>query len=160
LPVPAESQFARPLPVEVRHCHPEDFPAIQVILQEAPEAANWTLQSLEETLQRDLKYFFIATTGSGLVGFIVGRQIKPDAELLNLAVAPAARRSGVATGLLQALLEALRRDGMTQVFLEVRESNYAAITFYGKSGFQETGRRPNYYQNPDEAALVLAKRLS
>lgn len=80
-------------------------------------------------------------------------------EILNLAVEPAARGKGTGRALIrQAALEGVAR-GAVQVFLEVRESNSAARAFYARLGFTETGRRPAYYREPDEAAVLLARSL-
>jgi ribosomal-protein-alanine N-acetyltransferase len=71
-------------------------------------------------------------------------------EILNVAVAPAFRRQGIATAL---ILHAFRGSG--EVFLEVRESNLAAQELYRKLGFLEVGRRYDYYQSPAETAIVM-----
>jgi ribosomal protein S18 acetylase RimI-like enzyme len=57
-------------------------------------------------------------------------------------------------------LEQLRRRGVNKLFLEVRESNEAGIAFYEKMGFAKTGRRPGYYREPEEAALLMEKKLT
>lgn len=82
-----------------------------------------------------------------------------EGELANLAVAPRARRQGVASRLLEALLEAAAREGLRSVFLEVRVSNREAIDLYRKRGFLEVGRRRRYYTRPVEDALVLRLEL-
>jgi ribosomal-protein-alanine N-acetyltransferase len=87
-----------------------------------------------------------------LAGFLVWRTVaEGECEVLNLAVAPAFRRRGIARELLNPLLTL--RDA--QVFLEVRESNEAARIFYNSMGFQEVGTRKLYYNFPVEAAIVM-----
>ncbi len=76
-------------------------------------------------------------------------------EVLNLAVAPAWRRRGVARALLDQGLEVLSARGAGEVFLEVRVSNQAAQALYVAAGFRPTGMRADYYRNPREDALVL-----
>lgn len=78
-----------------------------------------------------------------------------EGQITNIATHPDHRRRGHATVVLHALLEEARRRGLTFVTLEVRESNAAAIALYEKNGFQTVGRRPRFYTEPTEAALVM-----
>jgi ribosomal-protein-alanine N-acetyltransferase len=157
-PVRAE-ELGGEFPVSVRPCRSEDLPPIDAILQESPEAAAWTAEALGDAFARHLKYFFTGWRGGEIAGFISGRQVLEEGEILNLGVRKADRRRGVGLAMLQVLLEVFRQRNVLQVFLEVRESNAPAIEFYGKAGFQKIGKRPGYYQNPDEAALLLAMKL-
>ena len=90
-----------------------------------------------------------------VVGFIVGRQVEDEWEIENIAVTGVARRCGLGSRLVGELLDLVRKRGGKSVFLEVRESNRAARSLYGKWAFLEVGRRKMYYQNPAEDALVL-----
>lgn len=129
--------MGHPPPV-IRPGRPEDLDWIARLLAESPEAAAWTPASFP---------FVVAEPEAG---FLAWREVAPgEFEILNLAVAPAARRRGIATR----LWLAVRRPG--RWFLEVRESNRAARDFYRKAGFQEIGERVRYYRNPDEKAIVL-----
>jgi len=90
------------------------------------------------------------------IGFIIGRAIADEGEVLTLCVSPSARRQGVATALvgeLKKLLAPCRR-----IFLEVAISNQEARDLYENLGFQEVGRRPAYYHRDGKTvdALVLA----
>lgn len=90
--------------------------------------------------------------GESLAGALAWRSIVEDErEILYLETAPAFRRQGIASELLTQLLG----DWQGTTFLEVRESNEAAVRLYLKFGFTAVGRRDGYYTNPDEAALVL-----
>ena len=144
---------------QVRPCRKEDLSEIQAMLQSSPEAAQWTPDSLLEIFMKNTRYFFIASENQKVTGFTAGRTMLEEAEVLNLAVDPAVRRKGTGGALLRVLLEAFRREAVVKVFLEVRESNLPAIGFYRKAGFQQVGKRPGYYRDPVEAALVLAVRL-
>jgi ribosomal-protein-alanine N-acetyltransferase len=86
----------------------------------------------------------------------VWRDTAPDErELLNLAVAPAFRRRGLATRLVEWLLQPSETAAAISVFLEVRESNLGARAFYKHLGFQEVSVRPNYYAFSSESAIVM-----
>jgi ribosomal-protein-alanine N-acetyltransferase len=89
-----------------------------------------------------------------LQGFMVAQHVAAEWELENIVVAPSARRQGLGQKLLDALLAAARETSSSSVFLEVRESNASARSFYEKAGFKQTGRRKSYYADPAEDAVV------
>jgi ribosomal-protein-alanine N-acetyltransferase len=140
----------------IRICQRGDLTAVQEILELSPEAARWSESSLEEALSNSPAQFVVALWEQQVVGFLIGRVIADNAEILNLAVQPQYRRHGIASALVQRFLEDCRGVGAWQVFLEVRESNSCAIAFYQRLGFRQTGRRPGYYSSPLEAALILS----
>jgi ribosomal-protein-alanine N-acetyltransferase len=142
--------------LSVRPARESDLSEIEAILELSREAGHWSASSLRETLRDDPAHFFCACQGEHISGFIVGRGFLDEGEILNLAVRPQLRRNGSGTVLVQALLEAFWQEHMQRVFLEVRESNVAAIELYKHMGFQEIGKRTKYYQEPEEPALVLA----
>jgi len=76
---------------------------------------------------------------------------------MNLAVAPQYRRMGIGEELVNQLIAHLQNNEVSCLTLEVRESNAPAIALYEKMGFCEVGKRPNYYYNPKEDALILRK---
>jgi ribosomal-protein-alanine N-acetyltransferase len=140
-------------------CRIEDLPEIEIILHVCPEAAVWSADALADALRAHPQYFFVVRGDRGIAGFVCGRKMADEAEILNLAVCPAFRKRGIGAALVSKLLYTFAQDGVSQIFLEVRESNFPAISFYRNLGFHHIGRRPSYYENPQEAALVLARRL-
>jgi len=87
-----------------------------------------------------------------IAGFIVIRSVAPaEHEILNLAVDPAYRRRGIARALIANVVDEMHGAW----FLEVRESNSAAIRLYLCAGFALAGRRSGYYHDPAEAAIVM-----
>lgn len=128
----------------IRPASPEDLAAIAEIQAASPEASQWSPAEY-------LNYNCLVTDG----GFLVTRQTAPgESEVLNLAIAPAARRTGIAKGLLSHALSASPGDW----FLEVRASNLAAIHLYETLGFRASGTRPAYYSGSPEAAIVMHRR--
>lgn len=95
-----------------------------------------------------------------LCGYAFFRTCLPESELLRLAVAPARRRQGLASQLLNSGLRTLADQGCDSCFLEVRAANQGALALYARSGFVPVGRRKNYYSQPVEDALQLARRLT
>ena len=83
----------------------------------------------------------------------------PQAELETIAVTGGGQRRGVARRLFAALAGELGAAGVKDVLLEVRASNAPALGFYRALGFQESGRRPRYYADPVEDAVLLELRL-
>ena len=76
-----------------------------------------------------------------------------EAELLRIAVDPAHRGQNFGRLLLEACQRALEAEGLTQLYLEVRVSNVAAIRLYGACGWRRCGLRPGYYPDGEDAAL-------
>ena len=133
-------------PIEVRAAGSDDLAAIAAIQDASPEASQWQTESY---LEHDC---LVAVSEGRVVGFLVTRATAPDeGEILNIAVQPEFRRAGIAWILMETLLASARKAW----FLEVRESNYAAINLYKTLGFLPSGRRENYYHGPPEAAIVL-----
>jgi ribosomal-protein-alanine N-acetyltransferase len=93
------------------------------------------------------------------VGFAVASIVAPEAELETIAVAADGQRQGVGLRLFAALARKLHGAGVTDVHLEVRESNAAAVAFYRRLGFEEVGRRARYYAEPVENALLFRLNL-
>ena len=94
-----------------------------------------------------------------VAGYVIAFAVGEDAELLNVAVEPRFRGQGFAGQMLDAVLIELAGLGVRAAFLEVRESNRAALGLYGSRGFKEIGRRKNYYRRPVEDALVMRRIL-
>lgn len=106
-------------------------------------------------------YFAIARLDGQrrLAGYVVAWYVMDEGELANLAVAPADRGRGIGGTLLDAMLTDAGSRGISQVYLEVRESNVAARQLYATRDFQEVGRRKQYYRSPREDALILRRSL-
>ncbi|MGB3315083.1 MAG: ribosomal protein S18-alanine N-acetyltransferase [Albidovulum sp.] len=95
-------------------------------------------------------------------GFLIGRAIADEAEVLTVAVLPDIRGQGLGTNLVATFLGEARARGAATAFLEVAADNLAARTLYARAGFAETGRRRHYYTtnggNPVDA-LILSRPL-
>ena len=115
----------------------------------------WSEASFREALTSSWTFALVSVTSRGVMGYLVAREVAGTGEVLNLAVAPEARRRGFGGALLRAGLASLRHRRVTEVFLEVRESNRSAQSLYLGHGFRPVGQRASYYRNPREDALVL-----
>ena len=140
--------------VTIRRIMPSDVPALSLILMDSPGASNWTAESLLSSVQSGTGW--VAELEDRVVGFLIGRGVADEFEILNLAVAQSNRRRGIAKELLKAMAAWLKAAGTKHVYLEVRASNDAAMALYVRSGFKPCGRRERYYQYPVEDAIVLS----
>lgn len=117
----------------------------------------WSVNSIASELNNPLSVWVVAMDGPRLAGYVGSQSVMGWADMMNLAVDPDYRRQGIAERLIQELICRLKEDQVTCLTLEVRVSNHPAIALYEKTGFAEVGRRPGYYHNPKEDALILRK---
>ena len=95
-----------------------------------------------------------------MTGFLVASLLPPQAELEIIAVEARVQRRGLARKLFDELVYQLGPAGVTEVVLEVRASNQAALALYRALGFVETGRRTRYYADPQEDAVLMRLQLT
>ena len=119
----------------------------------------WSVNSITSELNNPLSLWVVAMDGDNLAGYVGSQTVLGWADMMNLAVAPEYRRLGIGEKLVAQLVKWLRDNQTTCLTLEVRVSNSPAIALYQKMGFTEVGRRPNYYHNPKEDALILRKEF-
>jgi [ribosomal protein S18]-alanine N-acetyltransferase len=141
--------------VTVRRMGALDVPALSSILKESPAASSWSEDSLMESSQSGAAW--VAEQEGRVIGFLIGRAVADEFEILNLAVAQSHRRRGIATRLLETMAAWLRTIGTRRAYLEIRASNEAAMALYARHGFRPCGRRARYYQYPQEDAVVLSR---
>ena len=154
--------------LHIRRAVRADLPAM-LRIEQASFADPWTVDSLATALSLDRMRVLVAeSAGRGreggdappeVLGYVVALAVGPEAEIADLAVAPGARRQGIGRALLEGSLAELRAKDVRTVYLEVRESNWAARTLYEAHGFESVGRRRRYYRSPVEDALVLKREF-
>ncbi len=123
-------------------------------IEQAAFSDPWSTRDFRECVASDV-VFLVAAMADGVAGYVIAQDAADEAEILNLAVAPAQHRGGIGRALVERALATLAGRGARRVFLEVRESNAAARALYAALGFEEVGRRPKYYRRPVEDAIVL-----
>lgn len=139
--------------VKMDECH-----VLQVAeLEKACFSDPWSENSVRSELSNPLSLWIVAVDGSKVVGYVGSQSVMGESDMMNLAVLEEYRRMGIAICLVEELIKELSGLGNYQLTLEVRQSNTAAISLYEKMGFCQVGRRPNYYRNPKEDALILRK---
>lgn len=122
-------------------------------------SAPWNEAMLEEELYNDTASFIVAEGEDGQVlGYAGLHVILDEGYIDNVAVRPTCRRQGIADRLLDVFCR-FGQANLAFLTLEVRPSNTAAVALYEKHGFQEAGRRKDYYENPKEDALLLTREF-
>lgn len=118
----------------------------------------WTAEAICETVGHNGCYFaaFSNEKYLGHGGFTFAAD---EGYITNIAVLPEARRQGVASALIDAMLKKAAGLNLAFLSLEVRESNKAAISLYINKGFTERGVRPNFYRCPLESAVIMTKDI-
>lgn len=147
--------------IRIRHASLKDIPAILEVQRQAPEAGRWSEEDYVGCLPAEDTLFLLAEeSGQGSVkAFLLGRLMADEMEVLNLVVLPALRRQGIGRRLLEDAIARGTAQGARQCWLELRASNQSALAFYRAQGFEESQRRPRYYREPEEDAIVCVRRL-
>ena len=142
----------------LKRATPADLPDV-VALERACYSDPWPASAFASLPENDRVFFGVARVERRLMGYVVAWYVMDEGELANLAVAPGDRGQGIGRTLLDAMLADAASRGTAQVYLEVRDSNAAARQLYTSRGFEEVGRRKQYYRSPTEDALILRRSL-
>ena len=142
----------------IREMRKEDVPAIAE-LEKICFSDPWSENSIASELHNPLSYWLVAEDKGGVAGYVGSQAVLDSADMMNIAVSPEFRRCGIGEKLINSLILHLRKENIRMLLLEVRISNEPAIALYTKLGFEQVGRRPRYYHNPREDALILRKEL-
>ena len=133
----------------------EDVPSV-IDLDRKSFSLPWPERSFRfELTANSASRCWVADFEGKIVGMIVAWLIIDEAHVATLATHPDFRRQGIAQKLLSHALLHLMADGARSSFLEVRESNLAAQEMYRKFGYEASGRRPRYYRDNDEDAILM-----
>jgi ribosomal-protein-alanine N-acetyltransferase len=138
--------------------HDRDVPAI-VEIERAAFSDPWSARSFRDALSHPHVYFACARDdGDNIVGYVVAWFVAGEGEIANLAVTPSGWGQGIGRALLDAALAESLVRGAESVYLEVRASNERARRLYRSRGFEEVGRRAEYYSRPVEDAILLQRK--
>lgn len=138
--------------VEARHL--TAIAALEASVFHAP----WSAEALT-LLTGDTGVGFVITEGDRALCYGGMMTVLDEGQITNIATHESARRQGLATRVVGALVAEARARGLVQITLEVRESNAAAIALYERHGFRVVGKRPRFYQKPVETALIMLCEL-
>jgi [ribosomal protein S18]-alanine N-acetyltransferase len=138
--------------VGVRRLAYSDLPGV-IAIERRSFPTPWSLAMFVLELSKPSGICLAASAGDELLGYVICSRYDQVWHLMNIAVAPEQRRTGVAGRLLRRLFEEAR--GELPFTLEVRVSNGQAIAMYERFGFRSAGVRPRYYHDNGEDALIM-----
>jgi len=150
----AETRPAAAPALRIEDATPADAPSLAALVARVA-VPGWSEASLASSIGDADAIALVVRAGPTPIGFVLARAAAGEAEVLLVAVAPSARRRGIARRLLDA---ALARSRARVAHLEVRASNAAAIALYERAGFVAVGRRPRYYDDGEDA-LTMRRRF-
>jgi ribosomal-protein-alanine N-acetyltransferase len=148
-----------PAPLRLRLGAPADIIQVERI-EQCCFSDPWPRSALLAELQPDwLRAPIVAASEDRVLGYLMAWRIVDQLHILNLAVAPEEQGQGIGSALLLASLTGASGRGLIEATLEVRQGNVAAQRFYRRHGFEPRGRRPRYYADSGEAAIIMTRRL-
>ena len=141
----------------IRPANPADISAMRALAEQSATAAHWGEREYAAVFAPEAppRIALVATEDVEIFGFAIARCAPEEWEIENVVVSPQRRRRGVGSELVRQILRVVHQSGASSVLLEVRDSNTAARQMYERLGFAEAGRRPGYYRDPTEDALLL-----
>ena len=118
---------------------------------------HWSKDSFLNEIQNKLANYvcIIDTKNDMVLGFAGFWEILEEAHITSISVHPDFRRRGLATELMKYIVNSCYKKMIKYITLEVRASNFSAISLYEKFGFKSVGRRKKYYQDNNEDALIM-----
>lgn len=136
----------------------KDAPCVAKIEQEC-FSTPFKESDVLEYLDNPIWHFFVAKNEEKVLGYISFTKILDEIQIVNVATSQEYRKIGVGKALISALLDFAKKNEATKLFLEVRESNIAAISLYRGFGFYEVGISKNHYKEPTENAILMNLEL-
>lgn len=149
--------------VRIRRMSAEDLERVLEIARSLPQAPHWPVSAYVAAMNPEItprRIALVVEEGDRAAGFLVASLVAPEAELETIAVSAEAQRRGIGGMLLDVLLIELQAERISELILEVRASNGAALGLYRARGFVEIGRRLRYYADPEEDAVLMRMNLA
>ena len=142
--------------VKIRKACINDLDSLLAI--EQTNYARWNINIFTEELTNPHSYTYVAETAKKLIGFLTIWLINQEIEIQNIAILSEYHRQGIGSLLISRLNDLIKKHNIFTIYLEVREKNVAAISFYQKMGFSKYNLRKNYYQ--DDHAVLMKKIIN
>ena len=146
----------------IRPLYSTDLDALLLLEQGSRPNDGWSRQLFIDQLWHPYSHqWLMEDDHQAVVGYLIALLIPGvEGQLINLLIAPTARRQGLASSLHDQLTSTARDLNIPELQLEVRVDNHAAIRLYEQLGYVPVGCRPNYYQHPSADALLMCLHLS
>jgi len=139
----------------IRDLKPEDVSAVLTI-EKASFTTPWSEILFMNEIFKPRSLPKAALIGEKIVGYICANYLLDEAHILNVTVNPDFRQQGIASQLVDYMVDLLNKEGCRTIFLEVRISNEAALRMYEKAGFRIISARKAYYTLPTEDAVIMS----
>lgn len=140
---------------EFRSATPEDIGPLLLPIEREGQPHPWTEAMFRQELANDFSEVELLLVAGRAVGFVVYWLVADEVHLLNVVVAAPERGRGHGERLVRRVISVAEEMGAEQVCLEVRVGNLSAIRLYERVGFRVMGRRPKYYADNGEDALLM-----
>ncbi|MBO4559137.1 MAG: ribosomal protein S18-alanine N-acetyltransferase [Lachnospiraceae bacterium] len=115
----------------------------------------WSIDSFRGALRSQNQVFLVCDDDGTIAGYCGMLMVPGEGQILNVAVDENYRRRGLATEMMNAMIDIGTTNEIFLYTLEVRENNAPALALYKSVGFVPTGRRKGYYKNPEEDAILM-----
>lgn len=145
--------------MEIKRLTIEYAPHVHKVLCDA-FSNPWSENTVRTLIQSDTAVCFGAFEGEELVGYVALEWVLDEGSLTDIAVLKNYRGQGISKLLMDELTREAKERNLQFVTLEVRESNLPAIGLYKKYGFEDVGKRPRYYSDPTEDAVLMTKYMT
>ncbi len=143
------------LNVKIRVMQLSDVDEVAAI-EQVSQINPWSKQQIQECLDADYSNH-VLTLNNNIIGYAFIAMAGEQADLLTIAIKPTAQRQGYGRQLMKHLIKVLKQYNVSELFLEVRISNVAAIALYQQLGFKEVNIRRQYYQTANNIGREDAK---
>lgn len=140
--------------LDFREMAPEDADAVEIV-EKACFSIPWSRDSFWKEAANENTLYLLALDGERVIGYAGCWISFEECQITNVAILPEYRGQGIGTRLFGAIIEAVKAKGVTAMTLEVRPSNAPARALYARYGFKDAGRRPHYYQDDGEDAIIM-----
>jgi len=138
----------------IRRMTKED--CVQVANIEAESFSDpWSLSEFENTVRMKHYFYLVAEEENEILGYCCFTSVMDEGEIPNVCVKSSARKRGVGRQMMECLIEEAKKQELSVLYLEVRESNGPARHLYTVLGFEEDGIRKGYYNLPKEDAVLM-----
>lgn len=136
-----------------------DFSFASALSSDSLGKESWKIHDFEMASENPQAILLIAKKGTEFLGYLASYYAADESELDSIAVSTAYRHKGVGNLILCEYINCLAKYGVKNIYLEVRESNANAISFYENHGFKRISKRKKFYEEPEEDAVVMKKEL-
>ncbi len=144
--------------MQIRPMTLNDCPQVAEI-EAASFSRPWSLDAFKNTVIMPNYRYLVVEEDQEILGFCALIFVMDEGEIPNVCVKESARGKGIGRIMMEALIKEAEKLNLSVLYLEVRESNEPARRLYRSVGFFESGMRKNFYEQPQENAVLMSRTL-